>query len=71
MEKWEGLYFNCLSHLTRDYLQMFIRVNKTDLLRMEVWQHDTRSTHPEGTQQLVNDAMNMVKWQNVEDDIIT
>lgn len=50
---------------------MFIRVNKTDLLRMEVWQHDTRSTHPEGTQQLVNDAMNMVKWQNVEDDIIT
>lgn len=37
---------------------------------MEVWQHDAGSTHPEWTQQLVNDAMNMVKWQNVEDDII-
>lgn len=38
---------------------------------MEVWQHDAGSTHPEWTQQLVNNAMNMVKWQNVEDDIIT
>lgn len=38
---------------------------------MEVWQHDASSTHPEWTQQLVNDAMNMVQWQNVEDDIVT
>lgn len=38
---------------------------------MEVWQHDASSTHPEWTQQLVNNAMNMVQWQNVEDDIVT
>lgn len=37
---------------------------------MEVRQHDAGSTHPEWTQQLVDDAMNMVKGQNVEDDIV-
>lgn len=37
---------------------------------MEVWQHDAGGTHPEWTQQLVDNAVNMVEWQSVEDDII-
>lgn len=45
--------------------------DRRDLLRLEVRQHDTGGTHPEGAQQLVNDAMNVVKWQGVEDDVIS
>lgn len=37
---------------------------------MEVWQHDAGGPHPERAKQLVNDAVNMVEWQDVEDDII-
>lgn len=42
-----------------------------DLLRLEVWQHDTGGAHPERAQQLVNDAMNVVEWQGMEDDVIS
>lgn len=37
---------------------------------MEVWQHDAGGTHPEWAQQLVDNAVNMVEWQGMEDDII-
>lgn len=45
--------------------------DRRDLLRLEVRQHNAGGTHPEGAQQLVNDAMNVVKWQGMEDDVIS
>lgn len=40
------------------------------LLGMKVWQHDAGGAHPQRTQQLVDDAVDVVQGQGVEDDVI-
>lgn len=37
---------------------------------MKVWQHDAGGAHPQGAQQLVDDAVDVVQWQGVENYII-
>lgn len=41
------------------------------LLRLEGRQHDGGGTHPERSEQLVDDAMDVVQGQCVKDDIIS
>lgn len=42
----------------------------SDLLRLELRQHNTGGAHPQWTQQLVHDAVHVVERQGVQDDII-
>lgn len=37
---------------------------------MKVWQHDAGGAHPQRTQQLVDDAVDVVQGQSVEDDVV-
>lgn len=40
------------------------------LLGVKVWQHDAGGAHPQRTQQLVDDAVDVVQRQGVQDDVV-